>query len=126
MILGIGTDLLLMSRIQGITDEEDPFLQRTFTRQELEQALGRERPREHLCTKFAIKEAAYKALNIRDSGVRLSMIEVLNDTNGRPVVVLHNVAREAAEAAGAAAIHASASLDGEYASAVVVVSGGNP
>lgn len=123
MILGVGTDLLLMSRILRIPDAEDPFLQRTFTLQEREQALGRERPGEHLCTKFAVKEAAYKALNIRDVRVSLSMIEVLSDESGRPIVVLHNAVREAAEAAGVREIHASASFDGEYAAAIVIVSG---
>ena len=120
MVIGIGTDILKMSRLEALRDLEDPFYVRTFTEAERGEVLSRRDPIRHFCTKFSIKEAVLKALDIQPGTLSLSMIEVLNNSGGRPVVSLHKEALAAAEAAGVREILASASFDGEYSTAVAI------
>lgn len=120
MIVGVGTDILKMSRIEALTDLDDPFYARCFTEAERSEALSRETPVRHFCTKFSVKEAVLKALGLQEPALSLSMIEVLNSGGGRPVVYLHKQARAAADALGVDEIFASASFDGEYSAAVAI------
>ena len=123
MVLGVGTDILKMERITGLRSLDDPFFRKTFTLREREEALTREHPARHFCTKFAVKEAVYKALKICGKHVSFAMIEVLNDENVAPFVVLHNEAEAAAEDLGVKSLEVSASYDGEYAVAMAVCTG---
>lgn len=88
MILGIGTDIIEIRRIEQACGRES-FLKRTFTQEECRQAKGNV---SKLAGNFAVKEAVSKVLG---TGFRQFMpehIEVLRDELGKPYVNLYGKA----------------------------------
>lgn len=89
MIFGIGTDIVELSRVQGIYDRfGDHFAQRILMDEELE-LFHRSKDRvRFLAMRFAGKEATVKAMGTGFAhGVWLRDVGVLNNEWGRPVVV---------------------------------------
>lgn len=85
MILGVGTDLVEISRMERAC-KKDYFVARTFTEKESRQAKG---SASKLAGSFAVKEAVAKALG---TGFRTFMpidVEVLRDELGKPYVRLY-------------------------------------
>lgn len=101
MIKGIGTDLLKIKRLMPILSQEeylnDSFIRRTYTAAEIALAESRDVPLYFYATRFAGKEAVFKALNTTGEDVRLSEIEILCDDSGKPRVVLHGSALSLAQ-----------------------------
>ena len=63
MIIGTGIDIVEISRIRRAVERHgDRFLKRVFTADEREYCLARRFPEQHLAARFAVKEAALKAL----------------------------------------------------------------
>ncbi len=122
MILGLGTDLIAISRVETILSKHGArFLHRVFTRTEQAECLGRAHPAMHLAARVAAKEAAMKALETGWSlGVRWQDIEVHSDGVRAPRLRLMGVAGERAKARGIRHALVSLSHDAEYAIAVVV------
>lgn len=115
-MLGVGTDILKISHLsaRGI-DPEDSFTRKVYTPAEIEQAMKREVPLYYFATRFAGKEAVFKALNHSGENVHLSEIEILNDAKGQPYVsLLGNMALHAAQQ-GIANVLISLSYDTDYA-----------
>jgi holo-[acyl-carrier protein] synthase len=98
----------------------DPFIRHTFTEKEIRLALLRSDPLSFFATRFAGKEAVFKALNITGEDVRLSEIEILSQENGRPYVSLYGSAKETAKALGINNMHLSLSYEDHYAIAFAV------
>lgn len=117
MIIGIGTDILNIKHIQTLMDcrTTDPFFKKTYTINELNLIEGRPDPVYSYATRFAGKEAVYKALNECGNAISLNEIEILEDKNGKPYVVLYEKAKESAEKQGITSILVSLSYDQEYA-----------
>lgn len=116
MILGIGTDILNIHNIEfAVSDPNDPFVRKTYTGKEI--ALIRERPQPlySFATRFAGKEAVFKALGTHSDTVRLNEIEILEDENGQPIVLLHKQAREIARKRAIREVLVSLSYDTDYA-----------
>ncbi|MCK5915223.1 MAG: holo-ACP synthase, partial [Deltaproteobacteria bacterium] len=62
-IIGIGSDIVKVSRIEKLTERYDKrFLERIFTTAETSYALAKARPALHFAARFAAKEAFVKAL----------------------------------------------------------------
>ncbi|MBI4537216.1 MAG: holo-ACP synthase [candidate division NC10 bacterium] len=122
MILGLGTDLVAISRLEAIlTRHRDRFLERVFTLAEREDCLDRARPASHLAARLAAKEAAMKALGTGwGQGVRWQDIEVRSTGRRPPSLRLSGAARQEAERQGVRQALVSLSHDGDYAMAVVV------
>ena len=96
MVIGIGTDLLAKERLHEQTLEpDDPFARRAFTEREREQAAGRANRIEYLRGRFCAKEAVYKAISICGEEFRPKDIEVIDDENEHPHVMLHGRTAEA-------------------------------
>jgi holo-[acyl-carrier protein] synthase len=123
MIFGIGLDLVQISRIGSILNRwGDRFLERVFTRQEIDYCLLRKDPSPHLAARFAAKEAFLKALGIGyDQGVRWKDIEVTRNSSGRPEVQLHNTTKTLCQSHGISRIHLSMTHDGNYGLGQVVL-----
>ena len=102
MIIGLGSDLCNIVRIQNSLDRfGDRFIQRVFT--PVEQAKAARRPLTRagtLAKRFAAKEAALKALGLGLGGMPMYDIEVVRDGLGPPRLVLHGAAAEVAREAG--------------------------
>lgn len=115
MILGIGTDILTVRRMKTISEVNDAFIQKTFTKKELEESRKKDNHVLYFCTRFAGKEAVFKCLHIYGNEIKLSEIEILNKENGRPFVNLFGRALKIAEEKGINEIQISLSYDTDYA-----------
>lgn len=116
MIYGIGTDILKISSIaSGTADLNDPFVQKTYTPKEIALITSRPIPQNSFATRFSGKEAVFKALNIYGNEIRLNEIEILENENGQPTVILHGNALRLAEQKGISRILISLSYDTDYA-----------
>ncbi len=124
MIRGIGLDIVDIARIAELYQRHgERFLKRVFTEREIAYCMTKSDPAPSLSARFAAKEAASKALGTGIAeGVLFKDIEVLKEGT-RPVIALHNQARERAEGMGVSFIHLSISHERSYAAAVVVMEG---
>ena len=122
MIHGIGTDILHIDRIRPLyeKDPEDAFFQSVFTTEERRLIAGRPAPLYGYATRFAGKEAVFKALQIGSDEIRLNEIEILEDSRGIPKVILHGHAKELAARLQIGQIHLSLSYEADYAIAYAV------
>ncbi len=96
MIVGIGVDIVEIDRFKGLTERwGEHFLKKIFTQREIDYCLSKKNPHQHLAGRFAAKEAVSKAISTGWSGVfRWKDVEILNENDGKPVVVLHNQLKE--------------------------------
>ena len=86
MILGIGTDIIQVSRIKRVLDlHNERFLMRLFTPIEQLIILRHNKPEAFCAKRFAAKEAFVKALGTGISdGVYWNKIEIIKDSYGAP------------------------------------------
>lgn len=123
MILGIGTDIVQVARIQGSLDRfGEAFARRVLNRTELEGFLGDRRPAHYLAKRFAAKEAAVKALGTGlRGGVKLSDIAVVHNEAGRPGLVYNGRIGSLLRERGVAESHLSLTDERDYAVAFVIM-----
>ncbi|MBN9344116.1 MAG: holo-[acyl-carrier-protein] synthase [Caedibacter sp. 38-128] len=95
MIIGIGTDLVEIKRIEDlISRHKDRFMERVFTPVEIATALALSRPAASLAKRFAAKEAFVKALGTGFSQeILLTEVEVYNEATGQPRLRLYGAAQ---------------------------------
>jgi holo-[acyl-carrier protein] synthase len=128
MILGIGSDLVDVQRIERTIERHgERFLGRIFTRVERAKAEGRARAAETYAKRFAAKEACAKALGTGlRAGVFWRDMGVVNLPTGRPTMKLTGGALARLEAITPAGfdsrIDVTISDEGPMAQAVVVIS----
>lgn len=100
MILGIGTDLVDVRRIEKSIDRfSTRFINRIFTDSERATAAAFQQPHFYFAKRFAAKEAVFKALS--SSGVcqlGWQQAETLNLQNGAPIMYLTGQCKTALEA----------------------------
>lgn len=119
MILGVGTDMVEIGRMERAC-KKDAFLKRAFTPEECRQAEGK---LSKLAGNFAVKESVAKVFG---TGFRTFMpgeIEVLRDELGKPYVVLYGGAKALAEQMGIQKLWVSITNTKEYAVAFAVGEG---
>ncbi|WP_121256829.1 holo-ACP synthase [Nocardioides ferulae] len=113
-VIGVGIDVVGIDRFAETLERTPALRQRLFT--EAEAA----RPLMSLAARFAAKEALAKALGA-PQGLAWHDCEVVNESSGRPRLLLRGTVAAAVEAAGAAHVHLSLSHDAGVASAVVIL-----
>lgn len=92
MIIGIGCDIVKVTRIQRLIEKVgDKFLSRIYTQKEI--AMGLKLPKEkgyaYFAKRFAAKEAVSKALGTGIGEVVSFLdIEIQSAPNGKPLVIL--------------------------------------
>lgn len=127
MILGVGTDLANIERIQGVLDRHgDRFRNRVFTETEQRKAERTQTPAATYAKRWAAKEACSKALG---TGLRMGIswrdMAVTNLRTGQPVMHVTGWARDRLDAMTPegmeAAIHVSLTDDMPWAQAFVVI-----
>jgi len=123
MIIGTGIDIVEISRIRRAVEQHgDRFLERVFTAGELEYCLAHRYPERHLAARFAVKEAALKALGTGVSGgIFWRDVETSRHDSGKPVVQFHNVAADTLHALGTTSAHVSLSHTDHHAVALVIL-----
>ena len=72
----------------------DKFLSRVFTKKELSYVNKKKFSHENLAARFACKESVLKAFGDTRVGISLKNIEILNDSKGKPEVMLHGEAKK--------------------------------
>ena len=89
MVLGTGVDITEVRRLkQAVEKWGEDFLNRIFTKEELENAKTRGSLYQHLAGRFAAKEAVFKAAG--DKNLTWKDVEILNDKEGKPLCALLN------------------------------------
>jgi len=88
MVLGLGIDIIEIVRIkQSIETYGDKFLNKIFTKNEIEYSITKPNQYQHFAARFAAKEAIYKALSSDTNQVySWQDVEIYNDKNGLPKV----------------------------------------
>ncbi len=128
MIVGIGSDLCNIERIQASLDRfGDRFLERVFT--DVERAKAARRPftaAATLAKRFAAKEAFSKAVGTGfKSGVFMRDIGVVNEPGGKPTILATGGARARLDALAPAGhavdIHLTMTDDHPWAQAFVIL-----
>lgn len=112
-IVGLGVDIVSISRFEAALRRTPRLSQRLFT--DAERAV----PTASLAATFAAKEAVAKALGA-PSGLQWHDVEVRRGEDGRPALVMSGTVAEAARQHQVQHWHLSISHDADMAIAVVV------
>jgi len=121
LIRGLGIDIVSINRMRHWPQVEG-IITRFFNASEI--AAAKERGHSFvlsLAARFAAKEAFGKALGTGLKGLKLTDIEVVNNYNGKPDIVLHGSALRAFTNNGGGRIHLSLTHEKEAAVAVVII-----
>ncbi len=124
MILGLGMDIVEIDRVRVLIESKgERALRRLFTEEEAKYALCRNDPFRHLAARIAAKEATFKALAGTPAARSISWreIEVRNEGDGRPLLLLHGGAGARAVDLGATRWLLTLSHTRSTAGAVVVL-----
>jgi len=123
MIVSIGVDIVEVYRIAETIKRTPRFVERVFTTREREycDAKGAAAPQSY-AGRFAAKEAFLKALKTGWRGkISWQDIEVLNDPQGAPLLMVTGEARSIMERLGPVSIHLSVAHSSEHAIAEVII-----
>lgn len=118
-IVGIGTDIVECLRIGRMIEQHgELFLTRVYTDREIRYCQARKHATEHFAGRWAAKEAVLKCLGTGwRRGLCWTDMEVRNDPQGKPSVILRGAAREQAEQMGIGQVLLSISHCRAYATA---------
>ncbi|QIB51119.1 holo-ACP synthase [Pseudomonas sp. OIL-1] len=122
MITGIGTDIVLVSRIEAALGRQgERFARRILTGVELERFRAHSQPARYLAKRYAAKEAILKALGTGlAKGMSWQDMQIDNDANGAPQVLLSGVAAQWLEQRGGGRMLLSLSDEREQALAFAI------
>ena len=125
MILGIGTDLVEIGRIELALERwGDRFARRILVPRELDRLAGHRKPAAYLAKRFAAKEAFSKAMG---TGIRAPVnwqnIGVVNHASGRPYLELSAPLAALARRRGILSVHVSLTDERGMAAAFVILEG---
>ena len=122
-ILGLGTDIVEIARIEAVIARSgDRLARRVLSDNEWAIWAQHQQPVRFLAKRFAVKEAAAKALGtgIRN-GLAFNQFEVYNDELGKPKLRLWGEAKNLAERLGVRSIHVTLADERHYACATVIL-----
>ncbi|PIJ52334.1 holo-ACP synthase [Erwinia sp. OLTSP20] len=122
-ILGLGTDIVEIARIEGVVSRSgDRLAQRVLSVGEWQQYQVHQQPVRFLAKRFAVKEAAAKAFGtgIR-GGLAFNQFEVYNDPLGKPGLRFFDQAAVIADKMGVRRVHVTLADERHYACATVII-----
>lgn len=95
MTILCGTDIIEISRIKNaIEGIGQPFVNKIYTDKEIQYCESKKNQKyQHYAARFAAKEATFKAISKKLNGkyeIEWKDMEVQNDKNGRPSILLHH------------------------------------
>ncbi len=127
MIVGLGTDIVEISRIgQMIERHGDTFLNRVFTETENEYCGSKKNKEQHYAGRWAAKEAVMKTLGTGFiKGIGWKDIEIINLKSGKPTIVISGGVKLHAAEMGITEILITISHSREFATATAIALG-NP
>jgi holo-[acyl-carrier protein] synthase len=122
LIFGLGTDIILVPRVEKELVRTEGLKEMLFTAREIAYCESRGKSAQHFAARFAAKEAFLKAMGTgwRD-GYRFNEIEILNDESGKPEAFAHGKVKNYCDEKGITRVHVSLSHTQELAEAVVIL-----
>ena len=122
MVVGLGVDIVQNERIRGIIDKwGDKFLEKIFTKTELDFINKHEQKLQRYASNYAVKEAFVKALGTGfRNGINFHNIQVRRDELGKPFIELMGSTKSFADQKGINKIHTTISHEKDYSVAVVI------
>ena len=125
MVVGLGTDLIEIARIErSVARFGEAFLRRVYTAGEIAYCMAKKNSAESLAARFVAKEAGAKALGTGISrGVGWRELEVRRAPGQRPELHLSGRAAQIAATLGVTRMSLSLSHSRELSIAVVVAEG---
>jgi holo-[acyl-carrier protein] synthase len=121
-ILGLGTDIVEISRIEQSLASSPRLIQRVLTEEEQAIYATHAQPARYFAKRFAAKEAAAKALGTGiGRGISFQHFNTRNDEAGRPVLELTGAAAELAASLGLRHTWLSISDEQAFAMATVIL-----
>lgn len=122
MIVGIGTDIVRIDRIErSLSRLGDAFAKRVLTEYECSRWQERSSSADWLAKRFAAKEAVAKAFGTGIGKLSFQHIEVRNSASGAPELQLYGYGLELQQHKGINRLHISLSDERDYAIAYVVL-----
>lgn len=123
MIAGVGVDIVEIRRISEAMNNHVNFIDKMFSKNEIEYLKSRNLRAQFVAGRFAAKEAVSKALGTGFSGFEFKDIEIDRTAAGKPIVVLKGKAKLIAQKYGDYKIHVSIShgVDSAIAYAIMEV-----
>ncbi len=122
MIFGIGTDIMDVGRVRKSLINDLGLRNEIFTPKEIDYCESKVNKYQHYTARFAAKEAFMKALGIGwQFGIRFTDIEIINDENGKPIMVLYSKAKDFSTEKGISKILVSLAHLKDFATAMVVL-----
>ncbi len=123
MILGIGTDIVEISRIsKSITRYGDKFAERILASSELSDYRNDNFPDRFLAKRFAAKEALAKSLGTGfRNGLAFHHVVISHDALGKPMICLEGDVSQSPEWLAVSSSHISISDEREYVVAFVIL-----
>lgn len=117
MIAGFGVDIIEVKRIRSsIRKWGRAFLDKIYTKRELDYCKSKGAPEQHLAARFAAKEAVYKAFGgDGKTPIAWTDVEILNEKNGKPKVILRGNAKKLKQSRGITNVEVSLSHTKNYA-----------
>lgn len=121
MIKGIGVDLVDIRMVETYL-KNPTFAAHTFTISEQREAAKRSNAAEYLATRFAAKEAVFKAIAhlLPEKGFDFRIVETLNREDGSPEITRSETLCALLDPAGVKNLHISITTETDYAMAFVV------
>ncbi|GAL13111.1 holo-[acyl-carrier protein] synthase [Vibrio astriarenae] len=121
-VVGLGTDIVEIERIETALERSNALAKRVLSSSEFDVFSHSKQPARYLAKRFAVKEAAAKALGTGIArGVSFQDFTVSNDELGKPELTLTGAAQQFAEALGAHAILVTIADEKRYAVATVIL-----
>ena len=118
----IGTDLVEVQKFEKLLAERDELEKELFSAEEIRYARRKSSPYQHLASRFAAKEALFKALGTGLSGAMAwNDVEVRKERSGKPFLHLSGKTADLAREMGLAGHQMSMSHIKDYAFAMVVL-----
>lgn len=86
-----GTDIIEVNRIKKAIEETEGFLEKIYSQTEIEvgNKKGEKAKYQYYAGRFAAKEAVFKAVSKALKVKSIADIEILNEPDGRPYVILN-------------------------------------
>ncbi len=121
-LFGIGTDIIEVERVERELVRTKGLKEKIFTHQEIEYCESKHRPALHFAARLAAKEAFLKALGTGwRGGLHFNEIEIINDSGGKPEIVVHGNIRSFCREKGVSEMPVSLSHIKDLAQAIVIL-----
>ena len=120
MIVGVGIDIIEIQKIKDLLNRsKDIFLEKFFTEKEIKSAPDKKLEAEYFASRFAVKEAIFKAFGVGVFKYPGNEIEIKAD--GPPEASFYGDLADLSKSIGVENVSISISYDGGYAVGIAIL-----